>query len=237
MTGDQTLREGGRRVFKAELRIVLEREDVMGYTHYAYRQKEIDAAKFAAIRKDFEKLIIALDDMDVRLGDGHGENLPVLTDDAIIFNGLANCGHRKDKSIVIPWPSRDAVGGVNATAEPNDGTWFAGTILNTRTCDGDCSYETLYFPRKFPDNYYFQPDEERPDLFFFCCKTAYRPYDIAVTAFLIVAKHHLGDDIKVSSDGEDRDWYDAKQLCQLHLGYGVDYEIADVGLVRKAVAA
>ena len=90
----------------------------MGYTHYAYRQKEIDAAKFAAIRKDFEKLIIALDDMDVRLGDGHGENLPVLTDDAIIFNGLANCGHRKT-------PGRRAGG----RSRPNRGRRTIGAIL------------------------------------------------------------------------------------------------------------
>ena len=32
------------------------------------------------------------------------------------------------------------------------------------------------------------------------------PYDAAVTACLVVMKHHLGDAIRVSSDGEIGDW-------------------------------
>jgi len=53
------------------------------------------------------------------------------------------------------------------------------------------------------------------------CKTACKPYDLAVTACLVIAKHHLGDDIEVASDGSSEDWRDAKTLCQAVLGYGV----------------
>jgi hypothetical protein len=38
------------------------------------------------------------------------------------------------------------------------------------------------------------------------CKTAYKPYDLAVTACLLVLKHRLRDYIHVSSDGESIDW-------------------------------
>jgi hypothetical protein len=38
------------------------------------------------------------------------------------------------------------------------------------------------------------------------CKTAQKPYDIAVTASLILGKKIFGDNFKVSSDGDWSDW-------------------------------
>jgi hypothetical protein len=61
--------------------------------------------------------------------------------------------------------------------------------------------------------------QETEDGYFACTKTAYKPYDVAVTAFLILAKHHLGDAIKVSTDGEPKDWEDGRMLCEAVLGY------------------
>ena len=58
----------------------------------------------------------------------------------------------------------------------------------------------------------------------FCfCKTQYRPYDLDVIAFLIIARKHLGDHILVSSDGDDEQWAPARELCQTHLGYGNEF--------------
>ena len=59
------------------------------------------------------------------------------------------------------------------------------------------------------------------------CKTACKPYDIAVTACLVIAKNHLGDDIRVSSDGELKDWKSAIGLCQEVLGYGDNFKLGD----------
>ena len=59
---------------------------------------------------------------------------------------------------------------------------------------------------------------------FGCTKTARKPYDLAVTACLIIAKHHLKDEIEVSSDGERIEWAPAILLCQDVLGYGVDFQ-------------
>ena len=56
------------------------------------------------------------------------------------------------------------------------------------------------------------------------CKTAMKPYDLAVTACLIVFTYHQPD-ILVSSDGEDRDWVKAKTLCQQVLGYGDNFRL------------
>ena len=60
---------------------------------------------------------------------------------------------------------------------------------------GELSYETFCFPG-FGGG--FHPD-------FAFCKTVRKPYDTIVVACLLVAKHHLGTAIKVSSDG---DWED-----------------------------
>ena len=57
------------------------------------------------------------------------------------------------------------------------------------------------------------------------CKTAFKPYDLAVITFLIIAKHHMEDRLMVSSDGTDEHWSDGKQLCQNILGYGMEFKL------------
>lgn len=51
------------------------------------------------------------------------------------------------------------------------------------------------------------------------CKTARKPYDLAVTACLLVYKHHSPDTIKVSSDGDAEDWVEAKALTMKLFNY------------------
>ncbi len=202
----------------------------MGYTHYWYRPKSIANETMQAICADFQRVVLALDDLGVKLADGHGEGVPVITPELICFNGLANCGHKQDESIAIPWPAPGAHG-VNSTKDVRSGTWFAGALLSTRTCDGDCSYETVHFPATMAADSFFQESKEHPGLYFECCKTAYRPYDLAVTAFLIIAKRHLRDKISVSSDGEDENWVEGKQVCQAFLDYGLEFQMTEDGLI------
>lgn len=208
----------------------------MGYTHYWRRPQEIGKPEMAAIVTDFNKLVLILDDMGVKLADGFGENAPEITDERVWFNGSQSCGHARNSEISIPWPSAGACGiGHNSTAV--NGNWFAGSMLQTRACDGDCSYETFHFPRVMaPEDIEWQTERD-PDrkLFFECTKTAFRPYDVAVTAFLVIAKHYLADLIEVTSDGKDEFWRDAKNLCQFHLGYGFDFQMTGEGL--HAIAA
>ena len=60
------------------------------------------------------------------------------------------------------------------------------------------------------------------------CKTNRLPYDIAVQVALIICRHHLGDEFRVRSDGDDAAWEIARQFCQLHLGYGADFKLERV---------
>lgn len=199
----------------------------MGYTHYWYRKAEYPADKFAAVLEDFKRLVPELAKAGVGLADKMGAGSAVLTPEEIGFNGPEQCGHPANTSIVIPWPAKGA-GGVMGDVDPVSGSWFARAELSTRACGGDCSYETFDFPRRMG-----KEEVDRNDRIhalddgwkFEFCKTAFRPYDLAVTACLIVAKHHLGKDLKVRSDGDADGWFDAAMLCQQHLGYGLDFRV------------
>lgn len=79
----------------------------------------------------------------------------------------------------------------------------------------DDGHETFYIDQIF-DGY----RQERNGKLFHFCKTARKPYDTAVTACLIVLKHHFGDDIKISSDGNPENWQDALNAVQTCLEYG-----------------
>lgn len=56
------------------------------------------------------------------------------------------------------------------------------------------------------------------DEVFYCCKTAYKPYDAVVTAILIRAKELYGDKVRISSDGWWGDWAEGRSLYQAVFG-------------------
>ncbi|SEL30074.1 hypothetical protein [Paenibacillus sp. OK003] len=75
-------------------------------------------------------------------------------------------------------------------------------------------YEDFVFPRVL--YLWNEPDEN--DQYFQFCKTSAYPYDQAVIAFLLIAKHHLQQDITVQSDVVAKKVDAAKNLCQTYLG-------------------
>jgi hypothetical protein len=109
------------------------------------------------------------------------------------------------------------------------GNWFIGVQLRRRTCNGDCKYEPFIFHRIVEKP---TPNPHRPhpgELVFECCKTAFRPYDLAVQCALLIGKHHLRESFKVNSGGSDWHWNDARRVCYLHLGYPLN----DFKLLRE----
>ncbi len=187
----------------------------MGYTHYLYRAREFDPTAFRAAVADLRMVILAAE-IPLAGWDGCGE--PVLTDEAISLNGVEHCGHR-ERDYGIAWPA--------PSMAEDGGTWFAGVLVSERTCDGDCSHETFLVRRveDTPQPWRGGLAEGRPEYFSFC-KTAYKPYDLIVTAAMIILKHHLGAAVYTSSDGDtahDHEWKDAMRLCQRELGYGADF--------------
>ena len=86
---------------------------------------------------------------------------------------------------------------------------------------GELSHETFCFLRITQLTAYTQRDDDNGLIFNFC-KTARKPYDIAVCSALIIAKKHFGESIMISSDGDNEEWQESKALCQEILGYGDD---------------
>jgi len=121
------------------------------------------------------------------------------------------------------------------------GMWFAGLKLKKRSCGGNCSHETFSLPVKIEKDDWQKPigkishydqhgkpvynDAEEVGRYFEFCKTAYKPYDLAVIICLIIAKHHLAKDILLSSDGTLDNWRDGMLICQKILGYGLDFTL------------
>ena len=184
----------------------------MGYTHSWNRPQIIEPTTFNAIGKDLLTLLPALEAAGAPLANAYGREEPEIGPGFIGFNGVACCGHARNSDIQVPWPARDAHG-------IGDNAGIGGT-LPYRTCNGDCSYESVWFERCQET----EASDESAEGF---CKTAFRPYDVAVTAFLVIARHHLGPRFKVQTDGEGCHWADAFALCQAVLGYGAGYSCQD----------
>jgi hypothetical protein len=197
----------------------------MGYTHYWHRPEVIPAETFAAIRSDFDRLILPLADCGVLLAGPLGEDVPVITSDEIAFNGLRYCGHPANESLVIPYPNPDASGigsSLNAIHDSADGLT---TTIQHRCCNGRCSYETFRFSKHLQSD--FEPTVDANGLCIEYVKTGFRPYDVAVTAALLIAKRNMQDRLMVHSDGSDSQWSDAKRICQKVLGYGDAFSIVE----------
>lgn len=188
----------------------------MGYTHYWYRRKSYPIEKMKAIVDDFMKVLPELEAAGVVIRGPDGTGEPTISEELVAFNGNALCGHPKT-DLGIAWPSEDAHGVGKAERA---GSWFAGALLRTRACNGDCSHETFYFPRVMTHEHHIAHGYH-----FDCCKTAFKPYDLTVQAFLIIAKHHLGDEILIASDGNEQHWIDAQNLVDHVLGYGMELDL------------
>lgn len=75
------------------------------------------------------------------------------------------------------------------------------------------------------ETFYLAPDSTG----FSFCKTAAKPYDVAVTASLLALKDRLGDVVRVESDGEPEDWQAGHALASRALGRFVPSPVEGLG--------
>lgn len=198
----------------------------MGYTHYWRRPKVLK--NYNAFLADCQKIAAECKRIGLDLANGMGEGEATFDVKHVWFNGREKCGH-EHRELGITWPS-DTAGGIAKTGEAvANGSWFAGAKLDKRTCGGDCSHETFAIRARIKPEKWQQPEK---GLYFDFCKTAYKPYDLAVISCLIALKHNCPE-VEVSSDGEDGQWFDGKLLCQSVLGYGLEYVVGEDGLYAK----
>ena len=147
----------------------------MGYTHYWYRQEEVDKENFSNAIKDIALLFSFTEGQDFPAGYNHANQVIdvfELNSKSINFNGIGEQAHET------------------------------------------FSIEQTYNPEHYKDDVWK----------FNCCKTSfenfpYKPYDVYVTACLYIFKYHLGDEIRISSDGDESDWREGLEMVQHILGY------------------
>jgi hypothetical protein len=72
----------------------------MGYSHSWHAVFEGNLEAFAAIRGDFEKLILPLADLGYPIAGPDGTGIPDITDTHIHFSGVRHCGHTEPKVFV-----------------------------------------------------------------------------------------------------------------------------------------
>jgi hypothetical protein len=186
----------------------------MGYSHYWQREKEIEEGTLLRIAADFQQILLPLDDLGVRLAGPYGSDIPEINSDGIAFNGIAECGHPKNEEIYIPFPSETATGiGNSVTAVVK--SYGYGVEIRHRTCDGLCRCEPFVLERRINE----LRTQSEDGSYFACCKTHFKPYDLAVQCILLICKHHLQDRIDVTPGGSDFHWNEARLLCYQHLNY------------------
>ncbi len=100
---------------------------------------------------------------------------------------------------------------------------------------GDNGHETFLVQRKFSINEHSSSDDN--GRFFSCCKTSRKDYDLAVTACLIVFNHYFDEDFRITSDGDNDEWQDARSVCQKVLGYELNFVLPADELVDEFVNA
>ena len=102
--------------------------------------------------------------------------------------------------------------------------------------DGEESHETFSFPVQG------ETAERAKRLYGYLwafCKTARKPYDLAVCAMLLVFKHHLGKQLRLDSDGgrQPDEWLPAERLVKEVLGYEVRFRREKTMPARRTSAA
>jgi hypothetical protein len=210
----------------------------MGYTHYFRRPKQLGTPEeFKFFADDCQKIFdFCENELDIKLANGASDigSRPEVTSEEVFFNGSEEQPigvWTTTEQISIPWPS--SIASIKDLSElpfeKTDGNWFGGDLVSQRVAPinketglGSGSYETFGVERIVEEDDYRQPDED--GLYFDFCKTAYRPYDLVVTSVLIALKKHYPK-CEISTDGEEKDWLDARVLCNNLLGYGFDVDI------------
>ncbi len=127
----------------------------------------------------------------------------------------------KDFRKLLPYLEGSQLGGWDGTGDPV--ITESGVSFNGR---GEQAHETFAFPKLYVPEPWEVP--KNTGRWFAFCKTAGKRYDIAVCAFLIIAKQHLNSSLDVRSDGEiDEEWLDIRLLCDHVLGYGKNFVFSD----------
>jgi len=195
----------------------------MGYTHYWRRVEHLNKQAFAAAVDEIRQIADHVKTLGVKVCGPTGSGKPEFSEFTIAFNGCAKCGHRY-RNIGKPWPAEDAEGvmGVDDPVDHEQPPAFAGPFLKTRACGGSCAQEEFVVDRDWLHADWHQTES---GMYPQQCETRYKPFDLLVTASLLRLKENLGEEIVVSSDGDEKAFQDAKRICRQLFGWPSHFEL------------
>jgi hypothetical protein len=183
----------------------------MGYTHYLYRTDVLDEETFAAFMADARTIVRACPYGLV--GDGWGEvhwdqapdDRPAFGVDHLSINGMEKLPQYASPEEIVAFLRHYDVR-----------TLYLDSQEEFYANGEDGSHESLYIERVFDTGDYCSRDDN--GFLFSFCKTAQKPYDIAVTALLIAFVNHFPEACRLSSDGDREEWEAGLRLAEDALG-------------------
>ena len=123
-----------------------------------------------------------------------------------------------------PVPLADGHGEGNGPLYCDDGIYTNGV--------GEDSHETLFVPATLAQLLRYGECYGRSTRFVFC-KTAWKPYDVVVTAVYAALREIAGPEcVTVHSDGDAEDWQDGCELARRVLGHDVPVPLAADGVAQ-----
>lgn len=182
----------------------------MGYAHRWDRPGHLDHEKFRQFAEDCGRIVETARAHRFAIAGPGGVGEPSISATRVAFNGTEACGHER-RDLACPWPTEDAAG-VARGETPLD-QWFGGDLVDTRLCGGDCSYDDFWIDRDLESGL-----RSRGGRIHEACTTGFRPYDVVVTACLLMFAYRFGNAVAFESDGTPTHWYDGQHLCVLALG-------------------
>lgn len=204
---------------------------VMGYSHGFHRVQVFPDDAFARFAGDTRRIIEAAEAEGICIAGWRGRGEPTVTADDVRFNGSERQPSGRwttTEEIHIAWPSETA-----GLAEPDpdpigekverkalDMVTQHVCSIDPQTGMGYGKCETFAVPRVYQPPEWAEPMEDgRWPIW---CKTAFRPYDIAVTACLIALAYRMPPGtVDVGSDGTHPHFMPGRILAFNALGYGL----------------
>jgi hypothetical protein len=150
------------------------------------RPLHLDADRFALWSADCQWIVAYAKTVGLKLAGPDGSGRPIVNPSQVLLNGREYCRHRSLRR-----------------SEPR--------FYKPRYCGRRCAHDSFTVEREYDPycGWGRPPDGLYVDRF----RTAYKPYDLAVTACLLMLAHRFGSAVVITSDGGTARWRDGQQLA------------------------
>jgi len=194
----------------------------LGYSHYWYLFKLPTKQQMKQINEDFLRVYNEfLKQRGIELAGPTGVGEPIFSDTNVEFNGPRNSPQGDLSYETFQFPLSPLHSKISLYVPKIPGSELVGIV--TRSPDTFEAYEEIFKKYFVKRDVYFDFVKTGPESNLFGSPP--EPYDTAVMVYLLIARHYLGVNIVVLTDGNDTRWEIAYNATQEVLGYGGNYTV------------